>query len=171
MSRWIAWLGTWLCASMVASCTDPVLDDEIAKLGDEPAQPGEGPNHRPGQPCVLCHQQGGPAKTHFAVAGTVFDVADPAVAKGVKGVQVLFVDSGGSYPRVSVFTNDVGNFYVLDSDWPTLQFPFHVKLYKAGTSRLMNSHVGREPSCSGCHRDPVKGVSNDQFGALGHIYF
>ena len=54
------------------SCTDPVLDDQIEALGPETGNPG--PTHRPGQPCVLCHSQLGPASDSvFLLAGTVYD--------------------------------------------------------------------------------------------------
>ncbi|WP_394822901.1 hypothetical protein [Pendulispora albinea] len=163
-------LATLALAASAASCTDPVIDEAIAKLGDEPASPGPGPNHRPNQPCVLCHQPAGTANSHFAVAGTIYDVADPKAAKGVEGVQILMVDAAGTSPRGNVFTNKSGNFFVRDTDWPDLQFPFHVKINKDGNNKLMTSHVGREPSCAGCHRDPVKGVSNDRFGAVGRVH-
>lgn len=167
--RWSVYLGIWLGASLIVSCTDPVVDNAIAQLGEDPGEPG--PEHRPGQPCVLCHQSGGPAKAHFAVAGTIYDTPDPKTAKGVEGVQILLVDSGGTYPRVPVLTNKAGNFYVKEEDWPTLQFPMHAKIYKDAThGDLMQSQIGREPSCAGCHHDPRRGVSDDQFGALGHIY-
>ncbi|WP_394847221.1 hypothetical protein LZC95_07100 [Pendulispora brunnea] len=174
-TKYIALLGILASAAVLGSCTDPVIDDAIEKLGDEPASPGEGPEHRPGQPCVLCHRDGGPASSHFAVAGTVFDSAEPG-SKGVEGVEVLLVDSNGNYPRSGgkkkpVITNKAGNFYVPADDWPDLAFPFHVKLVKGTTERRMLSHVGREPSCSGCHRDANKNVTNDKFGALGRVFF
>jgi len=174
-AKYIAFLGVLVSAAVSGSCTDPVIDDAIEKLGDEPGSPGEGPEHRPGQPCALCHRDGGPASSHFAVAGTVFDGQDPT-SKGVEGVEVLFVDAAGHFPSAAgqkkpIFTNKSGNFYVLAEDWPDLQFPFHVRLVKAGKVVSMQSHVGREPSCSGCHRDADKNVSNDKFGALGRVYF
>ena len=50
------------------SCTDPLRDREIEALGDEAPGVSPGPEHRPGQPCVLCHSDGGPASSKpFAV--------------------------------------------------------------------------------------------------------
>ena len=48
-------------AAVGSGCNDPVPDAEIAvTLGPEP-KGSPGPDHRPGQPCVLCHSDGGPA--------------------------------------------------------------------------------------------------------------
>ncbi|WP_394836875.1 hypothetical protein LVJ94_08200 [Pendulispora rubella] len=172
-TKYIAFLGILAGAVVLGSCTDPVIDDAIERLGDEPGSPGEGPEHRPGQPCVLCHRDGGPASSHFAVAGTIYDGPD-STSKPVTGAEVIFVDAVNNYPRQGgqkkpIFTNKAGNFYVLAEDWPDLQFPFHVKVVKGASTRVMVSHVGREPSCAGCHRDPDKNVSNDKYGAVPRV--
>ena len=165
------------CALAVvsASCTDPVLDDKIAALGGEVDGVDPGPDHRPGQPCVLCHSQGGPASDDvFALAGTVYETANAKV--GAPGVEVLFVDSRGSSPfrtidgqRAPILTSKSGNFFVRDSEWPELRFPVRTAISR-NTYHQMQSHIAREPSCATCHRDPDPKVFGDRLSAVGHIY-
>ena len=149
-----------------SACTDnPVPDNEIESLGDETGDPG--PDHRPGQPCVICHSAGGPASDDpFAVGGTVFH--DPSSAQGVGGVDILFVDSNGSSPNNEVVTSASGNFYVRTSDWAP-SFPLYVNIYNTAdsTKRVMNSHIGREPSCASCHRDAF--TAAERLYSVGHI--
>lgn len=149
-----------------AGCSDnPVPDAEIDSLGPEQGDPG--PDHRPGQPCVICHSDNGPASDDpFAVGGTVFH--DPASAIGVSGVQVLFVDSNGSSPKNDIITTKSGNFYVRTSDWSP-SFPLFVNIYNPtdGTKRVMQSHIGREPSCASCHRDAFN--KPEALYSVGHI--
>lgn len=149
-----------------AGCSDnPVPDAEIDSLGPEQGDPG--PDHRPGQPCVICHSDTGPASDDpFAVGGTVFH--DPATPTGVSGVQILFVDSNGSSPKNDVVTSKSGNFYVRSSDWSP-SFPLFVNIYNPqdGTKRVMQSHIGREPSCASCHRDAFNKA--EALYSVGHI--
>jgi hypothetical protein len=142
-------------ASCSVSCSDPVRDRRIGELGGEDPSVPTGPLHRPGQPCVLCHSAGGPAsKAPFAIAGTIFDT-NGAAANGAEGVQVLFIDADSSKRRAD--TNAAGNFYIKESEWSDLAFPFKVGLLsKDGKQVPMNSTVNREGSCNFCHR-PVAG--------------
>ena len=133
------------------SCSDPVRDRRIGELGGENPSVPTGPLHRAGQPCVLCHSAGGPAsKFPFAVAGTIFET-NGADANGAEGVQVLFIDAASSQRRYD--TNAAGNFYIPESEWSDLTFPFKVGLLsKDGKQVPMNSTVNREGSCNFCHR-------------------
>ena len=142
-------------ASMFMSCTDPVRAQRIAALGGEDPAVPTGPLHRPSQPCVLCHSDGGPASdAPFAVAGTVFATNAPD-SDGAAMVQVLFVDSNSATRRAD--TNEVGNFFIVQSDWSDLAFPFKVGLLSTDGKQVpMNSTVNREGSCNFCHR-PVTG--------------
>jgi hypothetical protein len=138
-------------ACMFMSCTDPVRSQRIAALGGEDPGVPTGPLHRPGQPCVLCHSAGGPASSvPFAIAGTVFETDGPD-ANGANGVQVLFIDAASSQRRYD--TNFVGNFFVPESEWSDLTFPFKVGLLSMdGKQVAMSSTVNREGSCNFCHR-------------------
>ncbi len=147
---------------LAIGCGDPVHDDAIAALGDEAAGVATGPNHRPGQPCVLCHSKGGPASaTPFAVAGTIY-ATNASGAAGAPNITVQFVDARGGAPLLNPKTNAVGNFWVLASDWPGIAFPLRVGIYNDPASApvgVMNSLIGREGSCNFCHRAFFTGTS------------
>jgi len=152
------------------SCTDPVLDDQIEALGPETGNPG--PTHRPGQPCVLCHSQLGPASDSvFLLAGTVYD--SPTRITPLEGVEVLVVDAYGTQFRK--LTNSAGNFYIASAEGGgEIAFPVRVHIARGGIERPMLSHIGREPSCAGCHYDPPNAgpgkVHYKAFQAVGHVY-
>jgi hypothetical protein len=142
-------------ACMFMSCTDPVRDQRIAALGGEDPAVPTGPLHRPGQPCVLCHSSGGPASNApFAIAGTIFET-NASDSMGATGVSVLFIDAASS--QRSYDTNEAGNFFIPESEWSDLTFPFKVGLLTMDGKQVpMNSTVNREGSCNFCHR-PVTG--------------
>jgi cytochrome c553 len=140
-----------------ACSTDPVHDDAVSALGPEAANIPQGQYHRAGQPCVVCHGSEGPASTQFSIAGTVFyGPATTSSPIGVGNVTVQLEDDAQS--KFSVTTNCVGNFWVAPSDWNP-QFPVLVSI--AGQPQgqtltaTMQSHIGRDPSCGGCHQYPT----------------
>ena len=161
-----------LAVGVVAACTtDPVHQAEVDALGPEASNVPQGPNHRAGQPCVVCHGSEGPAKTQFSIAGTVFD--GPGISSalvGVGGVTVSLEDDSQS--RFQVTTNCVGNFWVNPSDWNP-QFPVLVAIAGGTTAQTMQSHIGREPSCGQCHQlqvGPGPGTPGTYFKSPGTIY-
>lgn len=148
---------------VVASCGNPVVDDKIALLGGETDGVPEGPFHRPGQPCLLCHQEDGPGPA-FQVAGTIF--ADTKSFTPVDKAQVILTDAAGQ--SVTLETNCIGNFYLLAGGDFDLQFPLAAEvrypLFDAEgkprkdadgdimrKSKSMASWISREGSCAGCH--------------------
>lgn len=137
-------------ASGLVSCTDPVRDQQIAALGPEDPAVPQGPEHRPGQPCLLCHSEGGPAsRAPFAIAGTVYDKISSET--GTAGVAVYLVDSSGG--RRVADTNAAGNFFITQSEWSDLAYPFKVAVQKGNnTPQIMTTTVNREGSCNFCHR-------------------
>jgi len=147
-----------------ASCTDPVLSDAIDALGNETEGIEKGEYHRAGQPCVLCHQQGGPASdAPFTIAGTVF--AQPKRQIGVEGAEVRMTDAEGT--KYIAKTNCVGNFFVKASEWDP-RFPVLVEIYKNNVRRGMQSPIGRDPSCAGCHSFDIP--VPDPTSKVPHIY-
>lgn len=153
-----------LTAGTFLSCADPVLSDAVKAQGNETSGISTGEFHRAGQPCVLCHQEGGPASSApFTVAGTVF--AQPLRQVGVEGAEVRMTDADGT--KFTAKTNCVGNFMVTASDWDP-KFPILVEVGKNAVKRGMQSAIGRNASCAGCHsteNDPP-----DPLSQLGHIY-
>jgi len=152
--RSIARIGVFLTviasAAVAASCVDPVHQQQIDALGPESDGVPEGEFHRAGQPCTVCHQDSGPAKTTFAVAGTVF--YGPNKLVGAENVNVEMIDSLGS--NFVAVTNCVGNFYVPPDVWNPA-FPILVQLQGPGSTLRMKSQISREGSCAGCHHDPA----------------
>lgn len=146
------------------SCADPVLSDAVSAQGNETSGIPKGEFHRAGQPCLVCHQEGGPASSFaYTVAGTVF--AQPKRQVGVEKVEVRMTDSDGT--KFTAKTNCVGNFKVTAAEWSP-KFPILVEIAKNNVRRSMRSPIGRNGSCAGCHsteNDPP-----DPFSQLGHVY-
>lgn len=159
-------------ATFAASCTDPVRDAAIERLGGEAGGVSEGPEHRPGQPCVLCHSEGGPASSApFAIAGTIFETKDPR-SKGAENVNVFFIDASSAQRTYT--TNAAGNFYIPESEWADLTFPFKVGIVKNGKIVEMRTTVNREGSCNFCHKpnpgSPYSLKGDDTRESVGQVY-
>jgi hypothetical protein len=149
--RLVTAVGVLALSTFATSCTDPAKDRAIERLGPEADGVPEGPEHRPGQPCVLCHSEGGPASDkRFAIAGTVYD--DNTGAKGAENVKVLFIDA--DLADREVVTNAVGNFFLRESEWPDLKFPFKTGVLRGTTGVKMQTTINREGSCNFCHQLP-----------------
>ena len=101
------WLGALTLVVAAAAC-DPVESDAIAALGGEAPGVRRGPLHRPGQPCLLCHDGAIGDPPAFSVAGTIYD--DPVDLDGEDGVNVVVTDSLEN--TCTATTNEVGNFYL-----------------------------------------------------------
>lgn len=154
-------LGVAIAAgALVGSCAEPVHDIQVKALGGELAGVPTGEFHRAGQPCAACHGGLGPASRKFTLAGTVFN--GPVKAIGEENVEIELVDATGSRPRGDIKTNCVGNFFVTQDNWDPA-FPILVWMRKGAQLTKMQSHIGREPSCAQCHKDPPS------FDTPGHV--
>lgn len=161
MSRALFLIAALAAGAVIASCGDPVHDGEVTALGPEAPGVSPGPDHRPGQPCLVCHGGQGPASAQFALAGTVFQIPAPAPATGANGVTVKITDVNSSVGTAT--TNSVGNFYILASDYsPT--YPVDAELDEGSSTVKMLTHIGRNGSCGYCHFDPPG------TGSPGHVY-
>ena len=143
------------------------------ELGREPFIGGEeedddgGPEHRPGQPCLVCHgRRGNIGDAEFAVAGTVYlRATDPL---GVAGAEVHIVDDAGW--AFTATTNRTGNFMVAVSgdvsaavatgDGRLLVprppvFPLTIGVRLGTEEQTMRSRAHREGSCAACHRAEI----------------
>jgi hypothetical protein len=136
--------------SLAAGCGDPVRDMLADSLGPEAAELRPGPEHRPGQPCLACHTDGGRAKPSFAIAGTTYREKGSTQVLG--HVDVTLIDADGKTRRVR--SNCAGNFYVMAGEI-ALREPFWVKLDFLGRTIDMESPVYREGSCAACHSEPA----------------
>jgi hypothetical protein len=123
----------------------------------------EGPEHNPGQPCVLCHSGS------IFVGGTVYDEQTDPDMNGLEGVTVTITDANGD-PFVA-FTNPAGNFYFSEGGFDdatqldfTPVFPLHARIEMGGVEQEMVTPIQRERSCSACHSgDP-------DVDSVGRIY-
>ncbi len=144
------------CLGFAAGCANPVESDRVAALPPDTSGQRNGPLHRPGQPCLVCHADGGQARA-FSLAGTVYATVRDAVP--VDQVLVTIVDAAGH--TIKKRSNCAGNFYV-QADEVTVTYPLHVEiectLPDGSTKRsVMGTRVDREGSCSTCHfGDPSK---------------
>jgi hypothetical protein len=139
-----------VCFPLVAGACDPVQDSAIGALGGEAPGVRRGPLHRPGQPCLLCHDGALGDPPAFSVAGTIFDL--PSSTQGVDGATVSLTDANGS--SFDAVTNAAGNFYVTPAQW-TPTFPLTVAVTSSGLRLTMKTDIGRDGSCAGCHIDPA----------------
>ncbi len=135
-----------LCLAL-SSCSDPVHDAEVAALGPEDPSTPPSELHRPGQPCLVCHGDLGPAHTQFAVGGTVYheDLTTPA-----QGQTITLTDAAQN--QVQATTNAAGNFFISAQDWQPV---FPITPITIGTDpnnmAQMITHIGRDGSCGACH--------------------
>lgn len=128
----------------VSGCIGVTPDDRARDaLPDD--HEDEGPTHRAGQPCLLCHSAEGGQTPYFSIAGTVYAV-DGVTGRG--GVQVILVDAAGT--TFTATTNYVGNFMITPDEW-TPVFPLTADVTDGDTSVEMRSPISREGSCSSCH--------------------
>ena len=146
------------------SCADPVQSDAVNALGPETSGVPKGVYHRAGQPCVTCHQEGGPASGFpYTVAGTIF--AQPLRQIGVEGAEIRMTDAEGTTHIAK--TNCVGNFMVAPGEWAP-KFPVLVEIGKGNIRRSMRSIIGRSASCASCHSSDLEVA--DPFSQLGQVY-
>ncbi|MEO8875713.1 MAG: hypothetical protein ABI461_09010, partial [Polyangiaceae bacterium] len=75
-----------------ASCSlDPVHDEAQSDLGDEASGVNTGPLHRPGQPCLVCHD--GATAPKWSMAGTIYGVLGSD--QPLHGASVNLTDANG----------------------------------------------------------------------------
>jgi|CZKU01.1.fsa_nt_gi hypothetical protein len=139
-------LATALAMVGASSCIDASHDDQVQALGGEAPGVQKGPNHRPGQPCLVCHGGLGPASARFVMAGTVYAVQGETNPSS--GARVHIEDANGAF--YTAITNRVGNFYITPAQWaPPL--PATVQVTQGQNSQQMQTNIGRDGSCAACH--------------------
>jgi hypothetical protein len=148
MVRPSAWLVSGFALAF-AACGDPAPDAAIAALGPEDAFVPVGPLHRPGQPCLLCHKEGGRAAA-FSLAGTVY--VNATAQSPLANAEVIILDSASGTFTAS--TNCAGNFFVLPGEYAP-PYPIWLTLRAAGVQRDMDTPSYREGSCGSCHTPTI----------------
>lgn len=135
------------CAANTGDVAEPVISLE------------PGPEMRPGENCLRCHNPAGPAaRRPWSAAGTVFPARDAMRTEGVLGVRVELSDADGNVID-RLITNEVGNFYT-NAELPD---PFFVALEYDG-QRVEMPCAPPAGSCNACHALPPVGH------APGRIY-
>jgi len=163
-----------IVAASATACLGTSPEEEARRaLGPEPRLGGgggehdedKGPEHRPGQPCLVCHGGeggGGDDESTFVVAGTVFLFATDTI--GVPDAEVLITDDVGH--ELTAVTNRTGNFMVergghgtapvlrrdgrVSIPWD-LVFPLSIAVRYGAEEKTMRNRAYREGSCAGCH--------------------
>jgi hypothetical protein len=148
-----------IAACAVAACADPTHDRAVEALGGEAPGVPEGPLHRPGQPCVVCHGESGPAEGQFSLAGTVYSLL--LESEVAPSVQVELRDINGR--EFFATTNAAGNFWVRTSEWQPV-YPVQTSVRRGELTKQMTTYIARAPSCADCHVDPPGRNSP------GHVY-
>jgi hypothetical protein len=158
----LAWRGFILTVIAATSACDPVGDAAQAALGPETPGVRQGPLHRPGQPCLVCHDGALGDPPAFSVAGTIYQT--PSSAAGVEGASVFLSDSsdGGDTQYMTLASNAAGNFYVTPDQWNPV-FPItSVVVVSATKTVIMQSDIGRNGACASCHVNPTGPASPGQ---------
>lgn len=147
-------------AMAASSCGDPVHANAVAALGPEAAGVREGPTHRPGQPCTVCHSGSGPGSPVWSIAGTIYQARGSGTP--AEGARVTVVDATGK--RIERTTNGVGNFYVEETEFAPV-FPLSVTVDADGyESAFMSSLVNGSGGCAECH------VGSGSVGKMPAVY-
>ncbi|MEM6791437.1 MAG: hypothetical protein AAF715_28220 [Myxococcota bacterium] len=150
----------------IGGCRSPVLDEERDLLGDELPDVEPSEFHRPGQPCLRCHDSAGGSEPEMVVAGTIF--ATPEGRVPVERARITIEDPRGN--QVTALTNCVGNFFITREEWPDIVFPLRVSAPRCGLplevdpetvtpSPGMDSLIHRDGACAGCHQGAPSAAS------------
>lgn len=143
-------------ATLATACGDPVHDMQREALGGEVDGVPKGPLHRPGQPCLVCHSDYGPAHMVLSFGGTVYEyqydtnLGDAPLANA----SITLTDqTGRSYLTA---TNCAGNFFVQRADFDPV-FPVSVRLEYGNLPHIpqMTTRIRRDGSCASCHYEPI----------------
>jgi hypothetical protein len=133
-----------LLATALLGCEDPTRALAVTELGPEQVGVPLGPLHRPGQPCLTCHD--GATARAFSVAGSVDHALDAATPS--PGALVRLADNAGG--RATAAANCAGNFFLLPEDFTPI-YPLWVSLEVDEYEIAMDSPINTEGSCAGCH--------------------
>lgn len=155
------WLWAGALASAVLGCGDPLKDRLIEELGEEQAGFGPSPEHRTGQPCVVCHSEYGGAEPELSIGGTLF--VEPVPGEPLRlapGYTVRIIDSTGQI--VNLPSNRCGNFYIPKADFEPA-YPLRAEVWGPSPAdpmrltqlQVMSTRIGRDGSCGACHIHPA----------------
>ena len=142
----MSWRNALLVLALGIVACDPVHSNQVDALGGEAPNVRKGPLHRPGQPCIVCHDGALGDPQEFSVAGTVYRTQD--ATQPANGAIITLTSSDGSTKQTTA--NQAGNFYLSPNEY-TPVYPMKVTVSYDGVPVDMISRVGREGSCNFCH--------------------
>jgi hypothetical protein len=127
-------------AATVAADGGKIIGADSGACINAVASPGSG-KHHPGEDCIGCHDNQGPA---FTIAGTLF--TGLATTTPVSGATVEVTDANGKVVKLTTYTN--GNFFTTT----TVKFPLKVHATQCPANLPMVASVA-QGSCNtgGCH--------------------
>lgn len=106
-----------------------------------------GRSHNQGMNCMTCHQERGPGKGLFSVAGTIVN-ADGTSAKGAK--IVVYKDEARTEEVLTVEVDKLGNFYTTEkAPFPADAYP--VMVSADGSKRIQMPFSTASGACNMCH--------------------
>jgi hypothetical protein len=160
--------GAVLLVLALGGCIGTSPEDKARQdLGPDPGGYRNGPEHRAGFACTVCH--GDSATPGFVAAGTVY--ADQTGSAGLSNAAVTLRDADGH--EVTATSNRVGNFFfVLGGQvrggngnggnllTAPLKYPLSVRVSSGGQEQRMRGLIWREQSCSACHRGEPSATTN-----------
>jgi hypothetical protein len=147
-----------VAALTVGACLGTTPEEELAGSAG-PDEGEEGPTHRPGQPCLVCHGEDySPGGQVFVLAGTVYLRAGDE--RGLEDAEVEVTGADGAVHAVR--TNRTGNFMIsvagddeAEDGWIRLarapRFPLRVLVRSGALEKRMRNVIHREGSCAICH--------------------
>jgi hypothetical protein len=147
------------------ACGDPLRDTRIELLGEEDPNFPADARHRPGQPCVWCHNSYENASPVMAVGGTVFFRPPPLAGELPESVPPYVVGGfvvrllGSDGKSIELLVNECGNFWATPEQFEPV-YPIRTRLLSindAGDTIVnvgMGTRIGREESCGACHSEP-----------------
>lgn len=151
--RSASWLAAALLIGTWTGCLDPLRREQIDALGPEEASTPVGALHRAGQPCLLCHSEGG-TSTPFTVAGTIYET--PSARSPAAGVAVELRDSARrSYVA---YSNCAGNFFVSPAEFQPVM-PLWVSIRTRELAVVMESPMNKDGDCATCHAPSISSQS------------
>ena len=165
-NKWPSCIAMAVLAIGLSGCLDPFLGEQIEALGPEIEGFEEMKLHRPGQPCLVCHSEGGPGEPTFSFAGTLFFQPDDdgAAPFMVPNYTVQILDSRGLTAQAT--SNECGNFFI-EEEMFVPAFPVRAEILAPSAddaSKLisnvsMTTRIGRDGSCASCHVTPTSASS------------
>lgn len=172
--------------ALTASCAlgESPQEGEPAVQGDYDDGDEE---HRPGQPCLLCHASEGhfpkaPGGTTFEIAGTVYEFLDSDEDDGLRDVEILFTDARGD--EFTALSNKAGNFLVRVNsarsapqqredgvlEVPRMPlYPLEVRIRRGAEEQRMKTKIWRNGSCAHCHGPTPGAESVGRISTAGRV--